>query len=174
MINDKDIINIAIQKNPLNTNNQTVINPEFVTMKQDLLFFKDEILRDVRKMEEKLNSKIAEQKASDLQQYNECNKKLDILSAQINIINSRLISNPIIGEKLNSLQTFKSKAEERLFSLSASMNTFQKEYKEYFNNVEKLINDNLKYPGIIGKNSRFVNYRRFIDYILKCNEINLK
>ena len=42
----------------INAANKTALNTEFNVMKQDLLFFKNDILKDFRKMEEKLNLKI--------------------------------------------------------------------------------------------------------------------
>ena len=42
----------------------------------------------------------------------------------------------------------------------------QKETKESLTKIDKILEDNLKYPGIIGKNSKFSNFRFFIDYIM--------
>ena len=118
-------------------------------------------------MEEKLNLKITEQNMIISQHYEFYEKKLDSLSAQISLNNSLLSDNSDMMEKINTFQSFKSKAEDKLININVKMNSIQKEYKEYFENVEKLINDNLKYPGMIGKNSRFQNFRYFIDYVLK-------
>ena len=166
MSDDKNTNTTSLHKNPLNSTNKTIINTEFNSLKQDLLYFKNDILKDVRRMEEKMNIKLTEQNIVSSEQYNAYEKKLDMLSTQINMINSMMIENSNITEKLNNFQSFKTRTEDRLFTLGSNMYTFQKEYKEYFTNIEKLINDNLKYPGVIGKNSKFLNFRRFIDYIL--------
>ena len=151
----------------INTANKTAINSEFNFMKQDLLFFKNDILKDFRKIEEKLNLKITEQNMIISQHYELYEKKLDSLSAQISLTNSLFSDNSDMMEKINAFQSFKSKTEDKLININVKMNNIQKEYKEYFENMERLINDNLKYPGIIGKNSRFQNFRYFIDYVLK-------
>ena len=170
MNDDKNTYSSSLHKNPLNSlnsTNKTIINTEFNSLKQDLLYFKNDILKDVRKMEEKMNIKLTEQNIVNSEQYNAYEKKLDMLSTQINMINSMMVENSNINEKLNNyFQSFKTRTEDRLFTLGSNMYTLQKEYKEYFTNIEKLINDNLKYPGVIGKNSKFLNFRRFIDYIL--------
>ena len=41
--------------------------------------------------------------------------------------------------------------------METKMNTLQKDFNFYVNNNERTINDNLIYPGIIGKNARFNN-----------------
>ena len=169
MNDDKNTYSSSLHKNPLNSlnsTNKTIINTEFNSLKQDLLYFKNDILKDVRKMEEKMNIKLTEQNIVNSEQYNAYEKKLDMLSTQINMMNSMMVENSNINEKLNNFQSFKTRTEDRLFTLGSNMYTLQKEYKEYFTNIEKLINDNLKYPGVIGKNSKFLNFRRFIDYIL--------
>ena len=166
MSDGKNTNTTSLHKNALNDSNKTIINTEFNSMKQDLLFFKNDILKDVRKMEEKIHIKLTEQNIINSEQYNAYEKKLDMLSAQINHINSNMLDNSNLFEKLNILQAFKTRAEDRIFTLSSNMYTFQREYKDNFTNIEKLINDNLKYPGVIGKNSKFLNFRRFIDYIL--------
>ena len=147
--------------------NRGFLNPEIASIKQDILFFKNDMLKDIRKLEEKLNLKMTNQNLMSSEQYNAFEKKLDSITTQITEINSLLVNNTNLTEKVNTLQIFKSRTEDSIFRVNARINTFQKEYREYIDNVEILINNNLKYPGIIGKNSRFSNFRHFIDYILK-------
>jgi hypothetical protein len=125
------------------------------------------MLKDIRKLEEKLNLKMTNQNLMSSEQYNAFEKKMDSITTQITEINSLLVNNTNLTEKVNTLQIFKSRTEDSIFRVNARINTFEKEYREYIDNVEILINNNLKYPGIIGKNSRFSNFRHFIDYILK-------
>ena len=147
--------------------NRGFLNPEIASIKQDILFFKNDMLKDIRKLEEKLNLKMTNQNLMSSEQYNAFEKKIDSITTQITEINSLLVNNTNLTEKVNTLQIFKSRTEDSIFRVNARINTFQKEYREYIDNVEILINNNLKYPGIIGKNSRFSNFRNFIDYILK-------
>ena len=147
--------------------NRGFLNPEIASIKQDILFFKNDMLKDIRKLEEKLNLKMTNQNLMSSEQYNAFEKKMDSITTQITEINSLLVNNTNLTEKVNTLQIFKSRTEDSIFRVNARINTFQKEYREYIDNVEILINNNLKYPGIIGKNSRFSNFRHFIDYILK-------
>ena len=147
--------------------NRGFLNPEIASIKQDILFFKNDMLKDIRKLEEKLNLKMTNQNLMSSEQYNAFEKKMDSITTQITEINSLLVNNTNLTEKVNTLQIFKSRTEDSIFRVNARINTFQKEYREYIDNVEILINNNLKYPGIIGKNSRFSNFRNFIDYILK-------
>ena len=164
MNNIKNAGRTSIQMDSLN---RGFLNPEIASIKQDILFFKNDMLKDIRKLEEKLNLKMTNQNLMSSEQYNAFEKKMDSITTQITEINSLLVNNTNLTEKVNTLQIFKSRTEDSIFRVNARINTFEKEYREYIDNVEILINNNLKYPGIIGKNSRFSNFRNFIDYILK-------
>ena len=164
MNNIKNAGRTSIQMDSLN---RGFLNPEIASIKQDILFFKNDMLKDIRKLEEKLNLKMTNQNLMSSEQYNAFEKKMDSITTQITEINSLLVNNTNLTEKVNTLQIFKSRTEDSIFRVNARINTFEKEYREYIDNVEILINNNLKYPGIIGKNSRFSNFRHFIDYILK-------
>ena len=169
MSNNKNVNNLLSQNNSLNgfnSANKALINSELSIIRQDLLYFKNDILRDVRKMEEKFNLRFTEQSIINSEHYNVYDKKIDTLSTQMNIANSMILNNSNLNEKVNNFQTFKAKAEDYLLSLNSRLNSFQKEYRDSFNTIEKLINDNLRYPGVIGNNGKYQNFRRFIDYIL--------
>ena len=134
---------------------------------QDLLYFKNDILKDFRMMEEKLNLKLAEQDLIISEQQNSYEKKLEKLSNHINLVNSLIINNTDLTEKVNDFQIYKKKTEEQINKLNSKINVIEKETTSYINSIEKIINDNLRYPGIIGNNARFIDFRHFIDYIIK-------
>ena len=160
---------ILLKNNTLksfNSENKTFLNPEIISMKQDLLFFKNEILKDMRLLEEKINLKITDQNVINSEQFFEYEKKIETLTNKINNINTKVIDNSNLAEKINIFQSFQSKAEDQLNSVNFKIYSIQKEYKNYFNINEKTLDDNIRYPGLIGKNGRFHNFRKFIDYIL--------
>ena len=64
MFNTKNEFNSSSPNNSLNAFNsefKAILKVELNVMKKDLLFFKDDILKDIRKMEEKFNLKINQQ-----------------------------------------------------------------------------------------------------------------
>ena len=149
-----------------NSSNHHLFNPDNSSIKQELLFFKNDILKDLRKIEEKLNMKLTEQSVANNDQNEACEKKLDMLNTKIIRLNNFVSDNSDLSDKINKLQSFKSKTEENILSLNSKMFIMQKETKESITKIDKILEDNLKYPGIIGKNSKFANFRFFIDYIM--------
>ena len=169
MSNNKNENNLTLEKNQLNESTsdvKAVYTGELKNIKQDILYFKNDILKDMRKLEEKVNLKLTEQNMMNSEQFDAYEEKIDQLSDQIGVVNSLSVNNSNIVEKLKNYEIFKTRTNDQLLSLNVKMSSLQKEYKELFNNNEKIVNDNLRYPGIIGKNSKFRNFRNFIDYIL--------
>ena len=162
--------NIILLKNEplksLNSDDKNYLNPEIIRFKQDLLFFKNDILKEIRLFEEKYNLKISNQNVINSEQFFEYEKKIEALTNQVNIINSKILDNSNLNEKINKFQSFQSKTENTIFSINSKIYKIQKEYEDYFNKTEKTLDDNIRYPGLIGKNGRFQNFRKFIDYIL--------
>ena len=170
MSNNKKENNLTFEKNQLNESTsdvKAVYTGELKNIKQDILYFKNDILKDMRILEEKVNLKLTEQNMMNTEQFDAYEEKLEQLSDQISIINSLSVNNSNMIEKFKNYEIFKSRIEDKIINLNVKMSSIQKEYKTLFNNNEQLINDNLKYPGIIGKNSKFKNFRNFIDHILK-------
>ena len=146
--------------------NKSPFNPEMIEINKNILFFKNEILGDLRKMEERLSIKITEQSVINSEQYYSLEKKYEELSTFITNINSLVLDNSKFIDKLDFFQQFKLKAEDNLNRLNAKIVTVQKETRGFFDNIEKMINDNLRYPGVIGNKAKFLNFRQFIDYII--------
>ena len=149
-----------------NPKKSSIINPETNTLKQDILFFKNDILKDLRRIEEKLNLKLTEQSIANNDQYEAFEKKLDILNSKIIRVNEFVSDNTNLSEKINTFQLFKSKTEDSILSLNSRIAIVQKETKDSLIKIEKILEENLKYPGIIGKNSKFSNFRFVIDYVM--------
>ncbi len=103
---------------------------------------------------------------------NQCDnfeKKLTELSKYISNVHNLIVdnNNNDIIQKIKNISKFKTEAENNFNRINSRINTLQKEYKDFSNNIEKLVNDNLRYPGVIGKNAKFSNFRYFIDFIIK-------
>ena len=80
MLNTKNEFNSSSPNNSLNAFNsefKAILKVELNVMKKDLLFFKDDILKDIRKIEEKLNLKINQQNTLISDQYDAFQEKAE-------------------------------------------------------------------------------------------------
>ena len=162
--------NSSIKTNSLNAQNlqnKSFFNPEKSNIAQDLLYFKNDVLKDMRKLEEKLSLKLTEQNLTSTEQHDNLEKKLNELSNHISSVHSLVLDTNEIAEQIKSFGKFKTKTEDNFNRINSRISSFQKEYRDYINSIEKLVNENLRYPGVIGRNAKFLNFRYFIDFIIK-------
>ena len=164
-INDSQNENKTLISN--NLNQQSPLNIDLKNYKQDILLFKNEVLKDLRKIDEKLNSKLSEYKIENTN-INTINKgKIDSLFTKVAHLSDLILDNKIIYDKIKIFDNFKSKTQEMLLNINTKINLTHKESNDYFTKCEKIVNENLFYPGIIGINSKFNTFRNFVDFVLK-------
>lgn len=168
----KDKINEDKSLTPLNSITENIslnksLNSEMKQIVQEFSFFKNDLLMDVRKLEEKFNYKLLEQSVIVSEQYDSFERRLSELSDKVSQINQITIDNDNVANKIKTLLRFKTEADINIGRLFAQLFDLKKQNKEFTNNIEAIINDNLEYPGIIGKKCEFLNFRNFIDYTLK-------
>ena len=150
-----------------NNSQSKSFNPEMKNINRDLLFFKNDILLDIRKIEENFNSRLNKQNIISSEQYDSLDKKLSELSERISRVNSILLDNNELTEKIKIFLRFQTKAEDNFNRINAKIISIQNENRDFIINSEKMISENLKYPGVIGRNAKFLNFRYFIDYTMK-------
>ena len=157
-------------KNSVNANNsqsKLMINPEMRKINEDLLYFKNDILLEIRRVEEKLNLKFNEQSLIISEQYDSFEKKLSQMSDRINKIQTLILENSELTANIKIFMRFKNEAEINFNRINSKIFLLQKENMDFMNNIETMMNENLRYPGIFGRNAKFLNFRYFIDYTIK-------
>ena len=98
--------------NPINENNfptKSFINTEMKKINQDFLFFKNDMLLDIRKIKERFNAKLNEQTLISSEQYDSFEKKLSELDERISNVNSLILNNNELTEKIKTFLRFKLK-----------------------------------------------------------------
>ena len=149
-----------------NLNNKSPLNIDINYIKQDILYFKNDVLKDIRKLEEKLFIKLNEQKIENSEQYGSYENKIENLTKKLSYVNNLISDKNMLSEKIGFLEAFKVKTENNFFALNTKISSIQKESKDLIFKYEKMINENLQYPGIIGTNAKFPSFRYFIDFVL--------
>ena len=131
-------------------------------IRRDVILFKDETLKAMREMSKQLfeevrhknnemDSKIIEIE-SKLSKYKESNKRmLDMILEQ-----------NVYIEKIKNFSDYKSKTETRLLEFDIKLNNFFSELVNFKSHYDKIINQNLNIPGIIGASCK---YNTIADYI---------
>ena len=130
-------------------------NPNYI--KKELLFFKDEILKEIKIF----NSKLTE-KSKNNEKY--INDKIDTFSIQIEEFKQKIIelSNLIvtdkaIREKVNQIAEFKEKAQETIMTDGIKINMLEKDFYENIYRIDNILKDTVLNTKIITKYNT-INY----------------
>lgn len=151
--------NVTVEGNN-NIEKRLNVNPE-------LLFFKNEVLRDLKQLETKILNKIDLQKDDMQDKLNQYQTKIDSLTQKIFALSNYKSENINLKEKLDSLFEFKTKMEETMTNYDLRLSITSKELVDAINKYDKLFDSNIFYPGIVGSsNAKFNNLRGFIDYTM--------
>ena len=135
--------------------------------KQDYLQFKNDILKDIRNLDKKITEQI--KKKNDLYDsaIEDLIKKLEKLEKENNASSYSIIEIKSKLSGFNDFITFRQNIDNRIYSLEMKIKIFFDEINRIKTKYDRIIEDNLIMPGIIGINSKFKNLGDFINYINK-------
>lgn len=124
---------------------------------------KEEIYSSLKQLEQKVFDTINVKTAQLTDNFNNYNEKLDsILTHNKELIES-IVSEKINVEKINTLESFKNKADGMLISHEIRINNHNKEIDYMKEKYDRAIEDNLLIPGLIGPKCQFQNVKEYIN-----------
>ena len=147
-------------------------DPKYITQ-NDFIFFKNELLSDIKQIESRMLSRLKESIDQNESQIFSMNSKLNSfqtklleLSTKINLDNSHI-------ERINELFSFKSNIDEKFISQEKKMKKLNDYIKDSIYSMNKLFQENIAYAGVIGPNTKFQNFHAFIDFVIEnINNLN--
>ena len=151
-------------QNRLNENELSFLNPK--NIQKDLLFFKDDILKDLRLLENKLYENISIQKDEQQYKLNLYEQKIESQTQKIAYLSNLITESKQKTSVEENIEKFKLKTEEDFAKINLKMNSIQKEIRDGLYKFDKLFSETVLYPGIIGYECRFSNFHSFVDYVL--------
>ena len=135
-------------------------------LKQDILFFKEDILKDFRELELKLTTKYEKQNSNTLTKLHKFENTIEAMNNKIFELSKLISTDKNIQQKVLNLQEFKSKVTDKLISQDLSIRINETTIKDTINKYDKILSDSIIYQGVIGNNAQFQNFHQLIDYLL--------
>lgn len=150
---------LGLQNNPVNNQSQSI--------QKDIIYFKEDVLKDIRHLDSKLKLKLDTNIEKIDQKLKSFDSKFDSMVQKIADLSKLISDDNTIREKVEQLSAFKATMESTIITHEVKQNMISKELKDAIFKYDKAILDNLLYPGIIGNSCRFKTFKDFIDYLLK-------
>ena len=149
-----------------NSKNQNIFNPGQAYLKADILYFKEELLEEVRKFDKKFTTQNQDIKENFEERFKLYDLSIDKLISQNQELTKLIASHNYLKEQIDKLTIFKKDITDLSSSNNLKLNTLEKETSNNVYRINSIINNSVLYPRLIGNNCKFKNFHEFIDYTL--------
>ena len=156
----------VLSENNKRENMKNLFDPQKISQKSDLLFFKNEILKEINQFKtdfSKQNKEIKDDFKDKMKLYE---LTINTMKEDLQQISSVIASNNFIKEKIEEMDKFKKEITDLSSSNKIKLNFLERETQDNFFRINNIINNSVLYPRVIGNNSKFKNFHEFIDYTL--------
>ena len=136
-------------------------------LKKELLYFKNDLLKDFNVIESNINEKYSDS-INDLNlRLNDYDKKITMLNKKLSDLTNTIIFEKTVKDKIEQLNQFKENINGKIVKHEIKLNLTYNELQNSISKYDKLFGDSVIYTGIIGKSCKFQNFHEFIDYVLQ-------
>ena len=147
-------------------NSESPLNLNKAKLQNEMIYLKEDILKDLKNFERNYSEKFTKSNKLINERLEEFEQKIGAFNQKLFEISQISFENKSIKEKIETISGEKVNLADRLLKLNIKFDNFEKKFIEKNAYIENLLNDSIKYPGIIGKNCKFINFHGFIDYTL--------
>jgi len=132
----------------------------------DMLYFKEEILKEVSQFEknfEKQNKEMKDKLDNKIKLYD---STIDKMKSQFQELSQIVATNSYLKGQIDKYEQFKQDIIDLSGANQIKFNLLEKETKDNLFKINNIINNSVLYPRVIGNNSKFKNFHEYIDYTL--------
>ena len=162
IFDSKDIKSLNENNSILTGNNNTMTK----SIKDELIYFKNDILKDVKESLSKFHNKYVKKLNDFEEKLNETHLKSDVCYQKISTITQGISEHKMNQERFSELERFQVRASESILNSEFKIRNFENELHEITSKYDKIILDSILYPGIIGNKNEFKTFHDLIDFLL--------
>ena len=155
------------------TENQSPIKPnkafnfKDIVMQNDIIYFKEEILEEINQFEKNLLKKNNENNKKINEQLILCNSTINDLKNKFKELLNIAEINKYLKEEIDKWNIFKSEILDIFTTNKIKINILEKDTNDNLFRINKILNNTVLYPRIIGNNSQFKTFHEYIDYTVE-------
>ena len=154
--------------------NEGFLGLSTMSLKKDINHLHDEILKDMRQMQSKLDIKYAKSDELLSQKITKFDLKIESFEKKITELSNLITIDNSLKEKIESLFQFKEETKDIIFKRRAKNAEFEKTVNDNINEINKILTNTVIYPTYIGKKAKFQTFHEFIDFVVQeITQLNL-
>ena len=147
-------------------NNLNINNPIKNYVSEQLIFFKEDILKELKQLETQMTLKYKAEKNKNDAKIIKMEETIESLSKNFEIISSSINKDNTLHAKIEKLSELFLKLEETVNTHELKLKNSTKKFTEDIYNLDNKITENIFYPLIIGPKGRYKTFHEFIDFVL--------
>ena len=155
--------------------NEDSINPVLSMtskgVKNDLLIFKDEALKDFKEAQKKISEKYKKLDFEVREKLDSYERRINVYETKIMELSKMINTDKTIRERVDKLMQFKEKVDDSMLTEKIRLDNTRNDLYHNVNRIDDILKDSVIYPGIIGGISRYKTFHEFMDYVLtQCSQ----
>ena len=131
-----------------------------------LIFFKEEILKDIRRFESKLTLKYYAELNKNTSKILKMQESLDEMNKKIESFTSLIKTDLEMEKRTNNLSTLYSTLEQEMLSQDIKLKNINNLLNETITKFNDEFYMSIIYPGVIGPTGKYKTFHEFIDFVL--------
>ena len=144
-----------------------IINKDQRSLKDDIIYFKEELLKQMNVLEKSLSQQKEEIRAKLNSKFILYDETIEKLNTNLSELKNIVKVNKYLKERVDNWERFKDDISQLSTGNNVKLTLLEKETYNNLYRIDKLLSSSIIYPRIIGKSARFKNFHEFIDYALE-------
>ena len=147
-------------------NSESPLNINKVKLQNEMIYMKEDILKDLKNFERTYSEKFTKSSKLINERLEEFEQKIEEFNQKLFQISQTSVEDKSIKEKIEKMSEEKMNVNDKILKMNVKLDNLEKKLIEKNDYIDKILNDSIIYPGIIGNKCKFVNFHEFIDYTL--------
>ena len=155
------------------SSNDPLLDLNIKQIKNDLILFKNETLKDFKDAQKKILDKYYNLDTSIKTRFEEYENRIKTYELKITELSNLINTDKTLHEKVEQLLEFKDKTNDKLLTEKIRLDNFRNDLNSNITRIDKILSDSVIYPGIIGGIAKYKTFHELIDYVLTQCSLNL-
>ena len=147
-------------------NSESLLSINQKKLKNEMMYMKEDLLKDLKNFERNFSEKLTKSNQSIYERIEEFEQKIEEFNQKLFQISQTSVEDKSIKEKIEKMSEEKMNVNDKILKMNVKLDNLEKKLIEKNDYIDKILNDSIIYPGIIGNKCKFVNFHEFIDYTL--------
>ena len=152
--------------NDSDRNREDILSISQKTIKNDILHFKDDILKDLKTIQKNISEKFDMSNSLIKEKLEAYDRKMELYNEKIIKVTNLVISDKDLKEKIDKLVQNKLELKDQILTNEIKFSNLEKQFQERVGKIEYILTDSVVYPSIIGPKSKYKTFHELIDYVL--------